>query len=97
MGSIECSAAFWRAQSGPVQPLSKEIDVMPRAARMDSRRPHSLESSTGLSEAETYLEHRAALDATLFRRPSSPTVTFELDSGALSLVSDGAEGDPPRD
>jgi hypothetical protein len=45
-----------------------------------------------VTEEETYLEHRSALDATLFRRRSAATVTFELESGSLTMLEDLLEG-----
>ena len=60
------------------------------------RDPRMGQAARAIREEEVYLEHRAALDATLFE-PAGPTLTFELRSGALSLVQGINEGDPPRD
>jgi len=40
----------------------------------------------GLSEPQSYTEHQAALDATLFRSASDPNeLVLELESGELRL------------
>lgn len=70
-------------------PGEQEMIPMPRRPVV----PHG----SSPSEEEVYLEHRSALEATLFRC-ETPTVTFRLEAGALDLVGPTPmpEGEEPR-
>jgi hypothetical protein len=57
----------------------------PRGGWVEGRSAHRL--GPFVTEQEAYLEHRSALDATLFCHPET-TVTFELESGSLTLLEE---------